>query len=369
MFRLLLLALAAHAADTTALYLERQKEIAQIPFFCPIGRAPIETSFDALAVRPSDACRFSGPLDTKRNPLLLEPPFLNPAFSLGALGDLLRSEGILLGADGSFRVGSESLHARVLDATKLKDELFHLRAYPAQWGRSFLSIAADRETGIAAFAALAKPHAGAFWPNPYFSQERSALPRLQGERHHSALTLLSKCRDLGPLPHLLFVGDMHRGEDSAYFRALAEKTDLAFAALEVNRDKQNQLDSFLAAGSPEAEQAALDQLTDRFPKEMIHPFQEIFLTLKAKRVPMILMDYVQEYFNFPYTNTAFHGLPIAMRNQLWTNSLPATWNGTGVVFAGRDHFLDIPSADLQDFAAARFPGVQMAFVNPLEKCE
>lgn len=356
----LLLALAG-APDTTDLFRQRQEELARIPFFCTVGRQPVASSVEALSVVPTSACRFQGPLDSVRDPLRLEPPFLDPRLAPEAVRAIVGA-----GPDGVFALDGERFQLAVVSDVALHDTLFHLRAHPPEWGTRFASIALPRAD---AATLLAARFPSLFWANPYFDAERSVLPRLlAANRQHRAVPLRSKCAPPGDRPGLLFVGDLHRVPDAEFFLSLVNANSFAFAALEVNTDRQPSLEAFLSATTPAAEEAPLADLTEPFPRELVPPFHAIFRALKARGTPIVLMDYARPYFNFPYTNTAFHGLPIATRNQLWVSRLPGSWEGTGVLFGGRDHFLDMPGADVQDFARERFPGASFAFVNPSEAC-
>jgi hypothetical protein len=357
---------AAVAGDTTPLYLERKKQLDGTPFFCQIGRQPVVDTIEALSILPTPACRFNGPLDSVRDPVRLEPPFLNPALRAADISAMLAASGIALGGDGRFTVAGEGFRIQTVGFKDLKETLFHLGAFNSAWGPMFPSIVADRASGVAAFA---KAFPAAFWANPHVSQERAAMGwLLRTNRTHTALPLIPKCGDFGPLPHLLLVGDMHRGEDSAYFQGITEKYDFSYVALELTLDKQSAMDSFLAAKDTGSEAPPLAAITDGYPKDVIGPYHSLLRSLKSRHTPIVLVDRVQAYFNFPYTDLGFHGLPLAARNLLWAARLPATWDKPAVLFAGRDHFLDLPSADFQDFALARFPGLEMKLVNPMEIC-
>jgi hypothetical protein len=362
----LLLPLLAFSGDTTPLYLERKKQLDGTPFFCPIGRPPLDNTIQALSFVPGPDCRYNGPLDSVRDPVRLEPPFLNPALRVQDISAMLSAAGVALGGDGRFTVAGEGFTIRAVNYKYLKDVLFHFGAFNSGWGPVFPSIVADRASGVFAFA---KTFPTAFWANPHVEQERAVLPWLQRTgRTHTALPLIPKCGDYGPLPHLLIVGDMHRGEDSIYFEAVVRKYNFSFVALELVQDKQSAMDTFLAAQDATSEEAPLASLTDGYPKDVIGPYHSLLRALKAKHTQIVVMDRVQAYFNFPYTDLGFNGLPLAARNLVWASRLPAAWDKPAALFAGRDHFLDLPSADFQDFARARFPGLEMSLVNPMEVC-
>lgn len=367
----LLLPLVAFAAtDTTPLFEQRRKELQNTPFFCAIGRDPVRDSFEAWNVQPSAQCRFNGPIDTKRDPRRLEPPFLNPNFHLVDLQKALAGEGVALELGGKFQLGGDTFAATETDEANLLDPYFHFHIHLPSWGTRFLTIQAGRAAGITALLALLRKHPESFWRNLYEPEEEIVKPLLERpNQEHGAIPLRSKCEPLAaPLPQLLVVGDLHRAADAAWTDQLVQSHDFAFAALELNADKQSSVDAFLAAGTAADEDRALDGITDNYPKDVIAPYRAMLRTLKAHRVPIVLIDCLEEYFFFPFTDTGFHGLPIAMRNRLWASRLPESWAGTALLFAGRDHFLDIPGADFQDFARARFPGLTMEFVNPAESC-
>ncbi len=123
----------------------------------------------------------------------------------------------------------------------------------------------------------------------------------------------------------------------------------------------------MAAKTTADEDGPLERLTNRQTKDIKDNFKAIVRVAKSRGTPVILLDYNEAYFNFPFTNTSFHGRVIATRNALWAERLPAQWSGPAVLFAGLDHFAAIPNADFQNFALERFPGLEMKLVNPLEK--
>ena len=379
---LIFLSANASAKDSTELAEGRLRDISKISFFCETGREPILSSAAALTITPSRNCRFSGPLDTKRDRLHLQPPFLNPTLSLEELKNIVRGWGANIESETStsFRFalpGSAPLTAERLESRKLTDPLFHLHAYPETWGSEFTVITASREQDFEPFLSLAKSHldAGIFWNNPQFTEELKVRPRLTGVRKHLPIEMLSKCQfgqdwgGFGARPSLLFVGDFHRGEDAKFFYAVLQSKSYAWVALEFARDRQPQLDRFMATADAAEEESLLSVIISRIPKDTREPFKDLLRLLKSRKIKTFFMDYHQSYFNFPYTNVAFHGLVIGARNLLWVNTFPASWQGIGVVISGLDHYTNVPGSDVQNFAQERYPGVEMRLINPLEKCQ
>ncbi len=369
----------AYAKDSTELSLERQKIYSQTSFYCEVGRAPLRSSADAWALAPTRACTFNGPLDTKVNRLRLEPPFLNPRLTLSQLADFLTQNGLPVeqrnGTSFHFHLATgEGITASLVDKKNMIDPLLHFSGYPIDWGNQFVSLSANDPKALEQFIGLTNhPLSPLFWNNPHFAEEVQALPRLQGARAYRPLPLLSKCgsgewRNFGGAQSLLLVGDMHRAEDTLFFESLLQAKSFAWVALEISRDRDQALQQFLSATDPSEEEKLLKIITNRKSNENILPSQAVLKTLKSQKKPVILLDYQESYFNFPYTNTSFHGLIMGARNLMWAGRLPASWQGTGILLGGLDHFTATPHADFQDFAWERFPGLEMGLVNPLEVC-
>src|SRR3954468_5736894 len=100
-----LLTPSAFALDSTQLASDRRSALEKISFYCPIGRNPIFSSAEALAITPTAQCKFSGPLDTRIDYLSLQPPFLNPLLPLQDLKSFVVANGgtILSDSGDSFR--------------------------------------------------------------------------------------------------------------------------------------------------------------------------------------------------------------------------------------------------------------------------
>ena len=245
-----------------------------------------------------------------------------------------------------------------------------LTAYPPEWGGSFLSISGG---GLPAFQKLAKVMAGSalFWRNPHLKEEQQVRPRFEGPRQHLPLQMVSKC-DMGAIASVrapfLFVGDMHTVPDAQFLLRVLNARPFAWIALEITRDRVPDYNAFLAAGAAE-EEALLAKIVNRIPNDTAGLFKDVLRFAKGRGLKVVFMDYSEPYFNFPFTDTSFHGAVIGTRNLLWVSQFPSAWSGTGLVFGGLAHFTDTPGADVQNFTSERFPGAQMLFVNPLEKCE
>ena len=362
---------AALAKDSQELSKQRRQIYAGIDFYCQIGRQPIATSDQAWAIQPSAACSFNGPLDTKINRLSLQPPVLKPWLTMAELGAVLQARGARFD-DGAIELPSGTrLMVRLSDYRDLADNLMKLAAYPVGWSSPFITINADRAADITEFVAFT---AGSdlFWTNPYVREETSALPRLQGDRPYLPVNLVSKCNDewktFGGAQSLLLVGDLHSAKETDYFTQLVQQRSFAFVALEMASNWQSFIDDYFATKDPVAEASDLAFLVSRHSKDVQASAKAMFVVLKRLHVPVVLMDYQEDYFNFPYTSTGFHGLIMATRNSLWVNHLPASWVGTGALLGGVDHFAVTPNADFQNFALERFPALELGLVNPYEAC-
>ena len=382
LFILVIFSAKAFAKDSTELAEGRLRDISKISFFCKVGREPIRSSAAAFDIKPTSSCNFGGILDTKRDRLHLQPPFLNPTLSMEALKVFVKGQGAVVDSENStsFRftiVGAAPLTVERLNYRKMTDTLFHLHAYPEAWGSEFTVMTASREQDFEPFLDLVKAHpdTGIFWNNPHFAEESKVRSRLDGIRKYLPIEMVSKCQfgqdwgDFGARQSLLFVGDMHRGEDAKYFYSVLQTKPYAWVALEFTRDRQPQLDRFFAATDVAEEDALLTAILSRNTKDTREPFKDILRLLKSRKIKTFFMDYHQPYFNFPYTNVAFHGLVIGSRNALWVGTFPASWQGIGVVISGLDHYTNVPGSDVQNFAQERFPGVDMRLINPLEKCQ
>lgn len=369
---------AVFAEDSTALFEEQRRQLDKISFFCETGRAPARTSYETLNVTPSKDCSFSGPLDSKINRLNLEPPFLNPQLTLLQVRNSLVKMGAVIEREDSssiqFRLNNERLSATRIEFKQLKDTLMRLGAYPANWGKQFTVVSSSNENAIRAFADLANTHAAGdfYWSNSHFNDEAAIWPRMLRERRYLPVELIPRCKAVESWPvarrSLMLVGDMHTSKEAQYFLSLVQSMPLAFAGIEISRDRDPELNSFLKATTAAEENAQLDIIVNRLPREVTEDFRNIFRTLKRRGIPIVLIDYSESYLNFPFTNTAFHGAILAARNKMWVDRLPAVWSGTGVVMAGLAHFTQIPGADMQNFILERFPGLPIGLINPLENC-
>ena len=374
------LTLPTFAADSSALSAERIRFFQSASFYCPLGRAPIRHSDDAWQIRPSAECTFNGPLDTKINRRRLEPPVLNPQLTLATLKAALVGAGIAVNDNGqsiSFSLGARGVvySANLVESKKLTDPLFSYGAMPSEWGKNFVTIAAPTEAAINDLVAGARQRSiPLFWENPHFFNELGtyAFMTERPNARHSPLPLVSNCSkewiNFGGQRSLLYVGNMHTPPSLDLLRSILAERDFPFAALEFHRNHEGSLRDFLAATNAADEEKSLAHILESMPNDTVASWKLILRTLKAKGTPLILMDYQRPYFNFPYTNTSFHGLIMATRNALWSNQLPREWSGTGLVFAGLDHVLVTPGADFQNMVWNRLGMLEIGLVNPLEKC-
>jgi hypothetical protein len=380
-FAALLMSLStARANDSREVSAERRKFYAETSFYCNIGRTPLKSSADAWTIHSPDSCAFSGPLDTKLNPLKLEPPILNPTLTIDELVAFISAFGLsfqrLQTDELRFQLPTgQWLTATTVPSRDMVDKLFHFGSYPTAWGNSFVSITAADSKSIRAFITLSNSHGSPiFWENPHLLDEQNVISRLQGPRNYMPLELLSRCspgnawRDFGGQRSLLLVGDMHSGAETLFLLSMIKEKPFAWVGLEMTRDRESLLNAFLAANEPSSEEEKLTALLSRSPKNVVDAAKSLMRELKALKTKIVLIDYEEKYFNFPYTSTAFHGLIVAARNLMWVNRLPKTWSGVGVILGGLDHFTVTPAADFQDFASERFPNLDMALINPLEKC-
>ena len=377
-----LLSFQALAKDSRELSDARLKEERETSFYCPIGRDPMLDSSGAWQIKAIPGCTFAGPLDTKINRRILEPPVLNPLLQWNEFKAALQKMNCLIESDSGsslrFRLpGGATLAASLIAPKQMQDPLFHFNVIPFSWGQSFISISASQPADIETFMGLAKnlPGNPLFWSNPHFEDEKAVLPRLVNKREYTPLSLVSKCGDghewknFGGPQSLLLVGDLHNPPQAAFFRQVLDQKSFAWVGLESAFDFAPQLETFLSTQDPTVEEQQLFLLTYRYPKNLIASTKDIFHKLKSLKVKIILIDSADRYFNFPFTNLGSHGLMTAMRNQYWANSLPAHWSGTGVILGGLDHFLVTPSSDFQDFALIRYPGLEMGLIDPNEKCQ
>jgi hypothetical protein len=368
------------ADDSSALYERRRKELANTDFWCETGRAPILNSLEALNVVPLRSCKFSGSLDTKISPRLLEPPFLNPLLRLNSLRDFVLKLGGSIESESANRVqmrlAGERYAATMISYKHLKDTYMRLGFYPAAWGTTFVSISGESSASIRKLVEAANTHAPSLfsWTNPQFQEETAVWPRMtSGPRPYMPVDLIPRCQvsnSWNPSSKaILLVGDTHTPRDTRYFLNLIQTLPMAFAELEISNDYEPVLKEFLEAKTAQEENPRLDKIVGRLPNEIKDDFREILRTLKRRQIQIILMDYHEAYLNFPFTSTASHGAVIAQRNKLWTDRLPSTWSGSGVILAGIDHFTEVPGSDLQNFLSERFPGVTLGLVNPYEECD
>lgn len=367
------------AEDSTAIFEKRRKDLKGIDFWCETARAPMASSLEGLNFSPGKSCTYGGPLDTKIVPRILEPPLLNPTLRLDVLRDfILRAGGSIENESASrlaFSFLGERFVANVISYKQLKDTYMRLGFYPSGWGQDFVSISANSPAGVRRFAEAAQSQAPMVfsWANPHYAEEAAIWPRLTGgPRAYLPVELVPRCQvaaKWNPAGRaLLLVGDTHVSRDTQYFLNLIQNLPMAFVQLEISNDFESILKEFLEARTPAEENLRLDKIVARLPNEITEDFRNIFRTLKRRQIQIILMDYREPYLNFPFTNTAFHGSVIALRNKLWADRLPATWNGYGVIMAGIDHFAEVPGHDLQNFLVERFPGITLGLVNPYENC-
>lgn len=373
-------AMQSFAEDSTALFEKRRKELTSISFWCETARAPMASSLEGLNISATKSCTYGGPLDTKIVPRVLEPPLLNPALRLDVLRDFVLKAGGSVESQSAtrlaFRFLGERYVANVIPFKQLKDTYMRLGFYPASWGSNFTSITADSATGIRRFAEAAQNQAPLTfsWVNPHYAEEEAIWPRMTGgPRQYLPVELVPRCQvpaKWNPTGRaLLLVGDRHTPRDTQYFLNLIQTLPMAFVELEITNDNEPVLKEFLDAKTASEENSRLDKLIARLPNEIADDFRNIFRTLKRRQIQIILMDYRESYLNFPFTNTAFHGSVIALRNKLWADRLPASWNGYGVIMAGIDHFAEVPGHDLQNFLVERYPGISLGLVNPYDSCE
>lgn len=373
------MALPSFAEDSTAIFEKRRKEIVGTKFWCETGRGPMATSLETLNVTPTATCKYGGLLDTKPPGKILEPPFLNPLLKLDALRDFVLKNGGSVESESatrvSFRIFGDSLTANVIPYKQLKDTYMHLGLYPAAWGTDFVSITASSPALVRRFADTAQAQAPMIfsWTNPHYVEETAIWPRMTGgPRPYLPVELVPRCQvpsKWNPNGRaLLLVGDTHTVRESKYFLNLLPSLQPAFVMLELSVDYEPIVREFLDARTIAEENLRLDRLLSRFPNDIVPDFREIFRALKRRQIQIILMDYSEPYFNFPFTNTAFHGAIIALRNKFWAERLPPSWNGYGVVLAGVDHFAEVPGHDMQNFILERFPGTTLGLVNPHENC-
>jgi hypothetical protein len=368
----------AYAQDSRELSEARRKDLANTAFYCPIGRQPMHDSSAAWQIKPSAACKFNGPIDTKIHPLKLEAPVLNPLLSLSELKMNLQMLGVSMGSGNEFHLPTgQSFSVSQIPAKQMQDPLFHFNVFPKNWGNTFLSIQAREVGDIPAFIALATqalPTNSLFWKNPHFEEEAKVLPHLLGRKTYSALPLLSKCgngqewKSFEGRRALLVVGDLHNPPEADFFRSVIGAKKFSWVGLEIKQDLRPVLDSFLAATSGTEEDIALARITALFPANVIEPTKVNLRLLKAQKAKIILLDSDEAYTNFPFTNVAFHGLVISTRNSIWAAQIPSDWDGTAVMLGGLDHFIDTPGSDFQDFVLDRFSDASMGLINPHEKC-
>ena len=224
--------------------------------------------------------------------------------------------------------------------------------------KEFLTIHFDRLDSMNEFAQFALQtewRDQILLVNPIFEREQRMAKawRPRGERHHLRVKLVPICGvDLAALEGgLLFVPDLHQGDQSDLLMATLRRYAFSWVGLEENRDIRPELN--------------VDQTLDmKTPKGA-----EILRLVKALKLPYVLMDYQSPYFYFPVTDTSFNDFNMAVRNKLWVDSLPARWTGVGVVFGGQAHVMQTPSFDFQDFYAERFPNRPLLVLDLESKCE
>ncbi|MGZ3721905.1 MAG: hypothetical protein ACXVA9_03170 [Bdellovibrionales bacterium] len=378
---LLFFASSAFAVDSTQLALDRRSALEKISFYCPIGRSPILSSVEALTIVPNAQCKFSGPLDTRIDPLSLQPPFLNPLLKIQDLKNFVVANGGTVSSDtgDSFRFqigGGPVLTAARTHYKKLKDSLLNLRAYPPEWGDYFTTVSAARHDDLNSLVGLARanPQAGIFWTNPHYQEELAVLPRLQTPKPYLPIELVSKCGPLGSAPSpsasrsLMIVGDLHNPPQSAFFLSLLQVRKFSWVGLELGQEQQVLWQQFYDTADAGVENQLLQFFVERFPANIQDNFKNIMRALKSTRVKTVFINSYDNYFSFPYTNVSMHGLIVAARNYFWVQTLPTNWSGEAVILGGLDHFTNFPGSDFQNFASERFPGLPMTLVNPLEVC-
>lgn len=356
---LFLWAISAWAAnDSRDLAEARLKERDKVSFYCVVGRQPIPFSSQALSVAPDAQCKFKGPLDTVRDKLSLQPPFLNPYLRIEDAQAFVREANIA------------GMSARRVPFSGLKDPLMRFGSYPVEWGLEFTVIQASSQSALAAFIQMSAENKELYWANPHFEIETRVVSRLTAKNSHRPLPLTPRCTtpNLNSTRGILFVAEMHRPEDANYLLNLVSQLQFAWLGLEISRDFNPPLQTFLGTSDWIVEERALDKILSRIQTNRLATMKSILRSAKAQRMPVVLMDYAQSYFNFPYTNTQFHGLAMATRNKMWVDSFPANWSGTGVVFAGLAHFTETPGSDVQDFLSEKYGAVDSTLINPLEIC-
>lgn len=373
-----LISINARAEDSTRLAESRREILHKTSFYCPIGREPIANSIEALNVTPNSQCRFNGPLDTQLETKSLQPPLVNPRLTFDALRSFLRARDLVIVSDQpnslQFKIASgEIFTASYVDHKNLKDPLMHLRAYPPEWGDQFITISTHNPDDFAEVIALAHEHPEnpIFWTNPHYQDEVAVRNRLNSPKSYMPLPLISKCGAVdfsAGVPSLLIVGDMHEPPQSQYFLSLLKKQNFAWIGLEFDHSQYPIYEQFVNATNPTDEERDLAILLAQFPRNIQDSFKSILRSLKASKTQVVFVNSADRYFNFPFTNVGFHGLMMAARNQIWANTLPNSWSGTAVLFAGLDHFTNYPGSDFQNFAQERFPGLPMSLINPLETC-
>jgi len=363
------LASSAHAKDSTELANKRRALAESASFYCAIGRNPITTSDEALQIQPTPQCHFSGPLDTKLDPLSLQPPVLNPRLTITQLKDFLTANGVAVSND-NFQINGASYTIRQRSYKELKDPLFHLHGYPPEWGDTFVTIAANSKQDTATLATFLKSHNtnAIFWRNPHVHDEEATLPRRQHTLPYSPIELVSKCQPIATTPNLLLVGDLHEPAQTQYFLALIQSQKFAWVGLEVDHSQEPIYLHFTQATSPADENADLNFLVRQFPSNVQEKFKTIFRTLKTQGAKVVFINSADEYFNFPFTNVSVHGLIMGARNRVWVRNLPEKWEGTAVLFGGVDHFTNFPGSDFQDFALERYPKLTLNLIDPTETC-
>jgi len=368
------IAASVWAKDSSDLAKSRRDNIEKLSFYCAIGRTPILNSAEALTVQPSSQCKFSGPLDTKLDSLSLQPPILNPLLSVSELKMFLQANGV--SADGNdpvqFSISGTSFTAATTAYKNLRDPLFHLKAYPPEWGETFVTISTSRQGDLNLFTNFARAHSerNLFWKNPHFLEEQNVLSRRQHPLPYLPIEMASKC-DLPkatPHPSLLLVGDLHDPPQSQYFLSLLQTYDYAWVGLEIDHAQEPIYQHFVNSQNPQDEEKDLNFFVRQFPRNIQDNFKNILRLLKTKKATVVFVNSADSYFNFPFTNVSFHGLIVAARNRIWVNNLPDSWTGQAVLFGGLDHFTNFPGSDFQNFAIEKYPGLQMSLVSPFDTC-
>jgi hypothetical protein len=361
-----LLSISAHAKDSTELSQKRRDVLEKTSFYCAIGRNPIEHSEEALKIVPSAQCRFSGPLDTKLDPLVLQTPILNPHLTIQALKEFLTTNGVQVASNNRFQLGNASFTAQERNYKNLTDRLMRLHGFPPEWGDTFVTISANSTQDVDTFVAFVKAHNGdsLFWTNPHFQDELAVLPRRQHALPYSPIELVSKCQPITASPNILLVGDLHDPPQSQYFLTLLQTQKFAWVGLEVDHSQESIYQHFVQTN----DESDLSFFVRQFPRNIQDNFKAIFRLLKSQNAKVVFINSADEYFNFPFTNVGTHGLIMAARNRIWASTLPQTWTGTGVILGGLDHFTSYPGSDFQDFAKDRFPNLTLNLIDPTEDC-